>query len=217
MKQLEIEKAFVEDYLTCGQTYDNFIFENCPIDFVCEAQKLLSMPANGIKPCNVKITKDDVTKLEKTLENCVTNLQKSFLARDIITALVMREVVKDIPEKGMHYSILKEQIKAFYQNDFWKVKQFHATSFFPNDVADYSKKFGKIEVNFFLVDNESVVLQQAINNFISSRAPYSVKVFATNERLASYYDQAGNIIQSPHDYMTRDVNKFITIIDECTQ
>lgn len=30
-----------------------------------------------------------------------------------------------------------------------------------------------------------------------------------NDRLVSYYDQAGNIIESPHDFMRRDVNKFI--------
>jgi hypothetical protein len=119
------------------------------------------------------------------------------------------EVVKDIPEKGMHFSILKEQIKAFYNNEFWKVKQFHATSFFPNDVAEYSKKFGKIELNFFLIETKNVELQRAINNFISSRTPYSIKIFTTNAKLSSYADQAGNLIQSPHDYMTRDVREYI--------
>ena len=213
MKKLDIEKTFADYYLTCGVTYDNFIFENCPIEFVLEAEKLLSVPTHSVKPCNVKFTREDEIKIEQTLQNCVNDWQKDVLARDFVTALVMGQVLKDIPEKGMHYSVVKEQIKAYLENQFWRVKQLHATSFFPGDVADYAKKFGRIELNIFLVDTQSKAIQRAINNFICSRTPYSIKLFTTNARLPSYQDQAGNLMQAPHDYMNVDVNKYITITE----
>ena len=60
-----------------------------------------------------------------------------------------------------------------------------------------------------LEDVNNQYLQQAINLFLSAREPYSVKVFTNSERLATYYDLNGNIIQCPHDFMTRDVRPFV--------
>ena len=71
----------------------------------------------------------------------------------------------------------------------------------------------KFELNIFLDNTQNIYLQQAINNFISSREPFSVKLFATQERLSTYCDQLGNFIQSPHDYMNMNVNKFIENVD----
>ena len=207
-----IDEMFKNQYLTCGKTYDNFIFENCPNEFIAQAEILLSVEDALVKPCNVKITNEIETKVLKTLENCKEKFQIDSLARDFVTALVMKEVLKDIPQTMHKINDLNEQIKAFYENDFDKVKQFHAVSFFPSEVAEYSKQFKQIELNFFLYDIQSKTLQKAINNFISSREPFSVKIF-TNRFLASYYDQGGNIIQPPHDYMTRDVNKYIEVRD----
>ena len=211
--QIIIDEMFKSQYLTCGKTYDNFIFENCPKKFVEYALTSLSEEAE-IKPCNVKITHKMEEKVESTLANCTNKIQQDILARDFVTLLVMKEVLKNIPEKSEEYDNITEQIKAFYGNDFLKVKQCYANSYFVSDVADFSKNNQKIELNFFLIELNSKTIQKAINNFISSRTPYSIKVFTTNSRLVTYYDQAGNLIQPPHDYMTRDVNRFIEFCDK---
>ncbi|MBR4998854.1 MAG: hypothetical protein IKY10_03140 [Clostridia bacterium] len=211
--KLIIDEMFKSEYLTPGQTYDNFIFENCSNEFLEKAFKYLSKEASLVKPCNVQITNLLAEKVEKTLENCKDNFQVDALARDYVTALVMKEALKNITQAKHKYNDLIEQINAFYENDFDKVKQFYMNSFFPYEVADFSKKINKIELNFFLIDMKSKTIQKAINNFISQRAPYSVKIF-TNNNLASYYDQCGNIIQPPHDYMTRNVNEFVEIQEE---
>ena len=216
MRKIEIDETFKQAYLTCGETYDYFIFENCLLEFLCDAEKLLIIPKNSVKPCNVKLTRQDEIKIEKTLENCVNDLQKDMLARDFVTALVMQQVLKDVSEEGESYNRVCEQIKAFLQNEYSCVKQYHATSFFPYEIAEYSKRYGKIELNFFLIETQSKVIQKAINNFISSREPYSVKLFTTNSKLPSYVDQAGNYMQAPHDYMNVNVDKFINLIDDCS-
>lgn len=216
MRKIEINDVFKEEYLTCGASYDNCIFENCPIELIQEAQKMLSVKNYGVSPCNVTLTRDDEIKVEKTLENCITDYQKTLLTRDFITALVMREVLKDIPEKGAPYAVVKQQIKAYYENEFWKVKQYHATSFFPSEVRNFHKNYKRLEVNFFLVDTENKELQKAINNFISAREPYCVKVFTTNKRLPSYVDEGGNLIQPPHDYLNINPNSFISFSEENT-
>ena len=72
-----------------------------------------------------------------------------------------------------------------------------------------AKELGKIELSFILEDAENKYFQQAVNLFISSREPYSVKIFTNNDRLVTYYDLNGNIIECPHDFMRRDVSEFI--------
>lgn len=205
---MEIEVNFKNSYLICGATYDNFIFENCPKPFMKEAFKLLCEPTT-IYPCNVIITKSDEKKVENILNECSTELQKIILARDFITALVMREVLKGIPAKKSSLHVLDLQIKAFLDGEMYKVKQYHFSAYFPSDVARYYGKFGAFEVNFFLLDTNNVYIQKAVNNFFSCRAPYCVKLFTNNKRLPSYLDEAGNLIQSPHDYMTKNVNEYI--------
>ncbi|MBQ9786005.1 MAG: hypothetical protein IJW25_00895, partial [Clostridia bacterium] len=171
------------------------------------AFNLLSLPTDK-KPCNIIITASNEEKVEKILKQCSSNLQKTILARDFVTALVMKEILKDIPSKQMQLKELYNLIQAFYNSEFNKVKQYHSSSYFPYHADRYFRKFGAFEVNFFLVNTKNVYIQKAINNFISSRTPYSVKIF-TNTKLQSYQDEAGNIIQCPHDYMTRNVNEYI--------
>jgi len=74
------------------------------------------------------------------------------------------------------------------------------------DITTYARK-NKFELNIFIEEADKY-LQQAINNFISAREPYSVKLFLKNDKLSTYYDPIGSIIQSPHDYMLRDLSKY---------
>ena len=52
----------------------------------------------------------------------------------------------------------------------------------PYEVRRFQNKYGRIELNFFLEDTQSIILQQAINVFVSSREPYSVTIFTTSDK-----------------------------------
>ena len=82
----------------------------------------------------------------------------------------------------------------------------------PYNITSRAKSIGDIELNIFVYGVFDKYTQQAINNFISSREPYSIKMFLI-DKMSSMYDQLGNFIQSPHDYMTRDVGKYIELVD----
>lgn len=206
---MKIDDFFVNEYLTPGNTYDNFIFENCPEWFLKVAKEKLSNGDNNIKSCCVAITKETEQAFEQILSSCKEEFHKKVLARDLIVAYIMKELLSDKKQENS-YAFVCKQIDAFMNNDFEAVKSMHIDSFMPYDVKKFCKDFTKIELNIFLFDMSNKYLQQAINCFISAREPYSVKMFITAERLSTYYDIDGNIIECPHDFMRRDINKFIT-------
>lgn len=214
---MKINKFFIEEYLTAGKTKDNFIFENCPTKFLKLAKEKLSKDSNGVKSCCIVLTSEIESVIEKLLNNSLTDFQKQILSRDFITALIVKEVLKESSDKQKEYNLACQQIKAFLNNDYSKVVDFHSTSFMPYNVQGFMKEIGKIELNFFLENTTNKYLQQAINLFVSSREPYSVKIFTNNKNLPNYYDQCGNIIQCPHDFMRRNVNSYIENEDELTK
>ena len=49
---MKINKYFISAYLTPGETRDNFIFENCPLEFLEQAKDALiaaGLPARKLK------------------------------------------------------------------------------------------------------------------------------------------------------------------------
>ena len=127
-----------------------------------------------------------------------------------MNARVLKEIYASIREKGAAYAVLKEQVKAFDEGQLWRVKQLHAYAPFIHEMSDAYYNHGKFEVNFFLEDTENVLIQRAINNFLSSRTPFSVKVFTNLEKLPTYVDEGGCFIETPHDYLTMNVRDYIT-------
>ena len=204
-----VDEFFKKEYLIAGNTYDNFIFENCPKDFLPFAESMLKEHNDEVKSCVISLNRKKEELIEKTLNNCGEEFQKQILARDFITAVIVKELLKHKTTNQNIKDYLNEQIDAFIRNDFKKVKEFHKQSYMPYDIKRIAKEIGKIELSFVLEDTQNTYLQQAINVFVSSREPYSVKIFTNNEILATYYDLNGNIIECPHDFMRRDVNKFI--------
>ncbi len=206
---MKINEFFKEEYLVAGNTYDNWIFENCPQEFLDIAQQSLSNNANDTISCVVTINSDTEKAVQKVLDSCDEEYKKLILARDFVTASIVKQMLKDTNINADAKEIANQQVSAFLASDFNKVKQLHSKSFLPFYVNMLSKPLGKIEVNFILYNLKNKYLQQSINIFVASREPYSVKIFTNNKHLASYYDIMGNIIQNPHDYMSRDVNNFI--------
>ena len=205
---MKVNEFFEKEYLVAGNTYDNFVFENCPKDFLQYAKSRLLQSDGEVKPCVVCLSKEQEDLVSKTLDNCAEDFQKKILARDFITAMVVKQML-DKDCQSDDYEFVCRQIAAFANNDFETVKQLHAESFMPHDVKRLQRDVGKIELSFVLDSTQNVYLQQAINIFVSSREPYSVKIFTNNETLPTYYDPNGNLIECPHDFMRRDVNNFL--------
>ena len=211
---MKINECFESEYLTAGRTYDNFIFENCPKEFLSVAKEKLSVKSNGVKPCNVTLTREMEECFEKILENEENDLRRKIKARDFICALITKEVLDGEDARGLLYFVATDELDAILSGDYFKYLANRSFSLIPNDIRDFQKEIGKIELNFFLEDTKNPLLQRAINIFIASREPYSIKVFTNNERLPSYAEQNGNFIECPHDYMRRDVNSFVEYEEE---
>ncbi|MBQ7352290.1 MAG: hypothetical protein IJW59_05495 [Clostridia bacterium] len=209
MKREEINNYFIENYLTCGKTKDNFITTSCPKDFLITAKECLSSPDNNIKPINIYINKNNEIVIEKTLDNCSDDFHKKILARDYITSLIMLKIYQQLNLYPTQIQSREEHIQAFNENNFKKIIELHTDCPMPFEITRCYKKYGKFEINFFLDNTENKFLQQAINNLISERNPISIKIFATMQNLPTYLDECGNLIQSPHDYLQLNINHFI--------
>ena len=206
---MKINKFLKEEYLVTGKTYDNYIFENCPNEFLDLAKEMLVKSNNNVKSCVVSLDGQTEKFIEQTLNNFNDDIQKKVLARDIITAFIVKELLKHHTDKEDIKNFVNAQITAFLHNDIASVRKMHANSFMPHDIKKLAKDIGKIELSFILYGTKNKLLQQSINIFVSSREPYSVKIFTNNEKLPTYYDLNGNLIECPHDFLKRDVNQFI--------
>lgn len=211
MRKIKIDKYFIDYYLTCGKTRDNFIFENCPIELIIKAEDLLlnSTADAETKACFIKFDREIEKELEKTLSYCDNDFQKSLIARDFFVSVFMEKLLELSNKNIEQRETIKKGIDAILDGDFESVKKYHSHCPMPYDVSKTTKEIGRFELNLFLIGTENRYLQQAINNFISSRERYSIKVFTTNKKLPSYLDQNGNFVQCPHDYIMVKTNDFI--------
>jgi len=211
MKKIIVDQHFENSYLKCGATYDNFIFENCPLEFIDLAYDSLRNNCNNVKSCCIKLDGEIEKSLKVLLDKCSNEMQKKIFARDFIVSLIVYEMLKD---ESVHIKdltsldTLKKGITDMLKGDFDSAREFSLEAPMPYDIKRIMNKIGKIELNFFLLDCKDMELQRAINVFIASREPYSVKIFS-NSKLASYADQNGTLIETPHDYMSINVNEFI--------
>lgn len=214
---MQINQYYIDNYLTPGATDYNYIFENCPKEFLDEAFALLSRDTDGIIPCTIRITNKTEQQLSNILSQCKDNFERTIVCRDFIVSLVMEQLLSkaktDKKLSRISLDTVQSIITSILNGNFEEMKRLHTSAPIPMDIEFSNNKLRrqseKIEVNFFLEDTSNPHLQKAINNFISSRELYSVKIFTNNERLPSYRDQANNIIEDPHDYVSRNARDFI--------
>lgn len=188
----------IKEYLTAGFARDNFVIEQCN-DHLFEFVKNSICRNTEVKTCVINLTKENELKLSKTLDCCNNDFQKKLLARDYFETLFMQELLKFSPDEIVNMQ-LKNVSDSLLSGKFEIARGVHIDSPTPFDIQQKIKSIGKVELYIFLENIENKYLQQAVNNHIASRTNYTIKVFATN-KLATYYDQAGNLIQSPHDYI----------------
>ena len=199
-----IDKYFEQLLLTSGNTYDNYTIFDCPVDFISYAKNNLSKNHGNVKSCNIEISEKDEKILEPFFESFDGDFYKKLLARDYVYSLFMLELLKDNSSEKSYHQELLENINNLNNGDTNFFKIFHLSAPMEYDLQQTIRKLRKIELNIFCIDNKNKFIQQAINNLISSRSPYSIKLFTTNSQLPTYYDQGGNLIESPHDYIQKN-------------
>ncbi|MBE7076421.1 MAG: hypothetical protein E7374_00830 [Clostridiales bacterium] len=206
---MKLDETFIKSYLTCGKTRDNFIFEDCPTEMVEMANEFLSVSSVDVKSCCITITDDIVAKLNLTLSRCETEIQKKVVAREFVFSMFMLQLSRFLRDDYTQ-TIMLRGVQDLLSGDFERVKKYVQSQNCPTaiDLMDMIKKLGKIELNFFILNASNKYLQQAINNFISSREPYSVKIFST-QFLSTYYDQTESRIEWPHDFLTVNISRFL--------
>lgn len=209
MRNMIIDKNFEDSYLIVGNTYDNFLFENCPNEFISIAKEKLSINSNETKSVTLSLDNEVENSLQHSLNNFNNPLQKRIICRDLISSMFLRELLNYIDSKDYSVKDLEKLISIILDGNKEEIIDILPNSPIPYDIERLVRKIGKIELNIFLQDIDNPLLQQAINNYLSSRTPYSIKVFS-NKNLCTYYDQMGNVLQPPHDFLVRDINKYIS-------
>ena len=99
-------------------------------------------------------------------------------------------------------------LEAVENADKNAIMGYHSVAPMPYEITNFYRDIGPFELNFILEKSQNVYVQQALNNFISAREPFSVKIFST-KTLPTYLDQNKTAIENPHDYMKRNVQDFI--------
>ena len=211
MEKLYINEYFKNTYLSCGKTHDNFLFNDCPELFINEAYKLLSTSSADTHSITIKITHNLEERLQKTLDQCTNSNHRKLISRDLFLSIFMSKLKKLQSNQADSLSSLQNGIDAILSGNFEEAKKYHFDAPMPYDITDIIKEIGKIELNIFLHNTDNKDLQQAINNLVSSREPYSIKIFNTNYQLPTYVNQSGTFIEAPHDYMSINVGNFINV------
>jgi len=214
---IKVNEYFKNEYLTCGKTRDNFIFENCPAELIKIAQKELSVHANSTKSCLITINSDTESQLEQIFDQCATDFQRKLLARAFFDSMFYHILIKSDPTMSKQKILIEQGIFSMLQGNFEKAKRFYSQSPTPLDIQEAVKKAGKVELNVFLINTKNRFLQQAANNHISARTPYSVKLFSTSKNLPTYADQNGNRIECPHDYISIKIDHYIEPISSANK
>ena len=205
---IKINNTFISSYLTPGISRDNFIFENCPIEFLERAKVLLSSQGQQTKSCVIELTKSNETTISKALDLFESDFHKKLIARDYICSMILKELLIQTNTNPEAISGLTNGLDAISNQDKEGIINFHSVSPMPHEITKFYREICPFELNFILDDTKNIYVQQAINNFISAREPFSVKIFST-KTLPTYLDQNKTAIENPHDYMKRNVQDFI--------
>lgn len=213
---IEINEYFKNQYLTCGNTYDNFVFHNCPKEVLDMAEQSLSQDMEMCTSIVLRFDKQIESRLEQTLDACVDDFQRGVLARTYFFARFMRELLHKTNKTYRHHTVdgLDGGIEKLLGGDFEGSKKFYLIAPFFDEVESFISKNGKYELDILLDDTSNVFLQRAINFSLASRTSYSIKVFNTKDIFVSAYTDSGQLIEPAHDYLTRDFRDFIILKEE---
>ena len=213
---LEINEYFKNQYLTCGNTYDNFVFHNCPKELLDVAEQTLSQGTERCTPIVLRFDKQIEGKLSQLLDACADDFQRGVFARTYFSASIMREMLRKFDTTFRHHTIegIDGGLEKLLSGDYEGSKKFYFMAPFFEEIQSFTRQNGRIELDLLLDDTSNVFLQRAINIGLASRTPYSIKVFNTGKGFVSNYTDNGQLVQDTHDYMSRNIGDYISFKDE---
>lgn len=179
---------------------DNYIIFNFPKELMEQAKNILSKTSTN--NCFISLDSEIEKKLENTLNNFSNKIHKDIICRDLLITLFMKELTKDSEHQQ---KFLENGINVILSGDNTKIKDYHSHCPTYHDISKTIKL--PLVLNIFLSDTKNIYLQRAINNYISSREPFSIRIFSNQSKFSTYYDQAGNIIQPIHDFRQLNIIK----------
>ena len=203
----------LEELMTTGARHssDNVVVVNCSSDFMRMAKDRL-VSNDDCRAINIVINANVNDSVAKFLDKVEDNDHQKIFTRTFIASIIMHEVLKnyDNVSLGFEYDIedLSRGISAFMAQDIISVREYHIQHApWSMDIERVVRKYGKMELNVFLPSMVDIRIQREINNYISSRLPFCVKVFTNEDRLSSYQTSFNEVIQVPHDFTEYDMIK----------
>lgn len=209
---VKLNEFFIKEYLSCGKTYDNYILLDCNKELIKFAiTNLYGTQDENCRCINICFTREEEERLEKVFILCAEDYQRQILANSYFNAKFLLHMLKEynITYRGFSKEFLEGKINEYLSGDYTKVVNAYKNMPTAFDVSQLVKKISHFELNVFCVDINNKHVQMSINDYISSRLSYSIKLFTNSKCLATNYSSNGQFMQSPHDYLNIDVSKFI--------
>ena len=201
----------LEDLMTTGARHssDNVVVVNCSSDFMRMAKDRL-VSNNDCKAINVVINANVNDSVSKFLDLVDDKDHQKMFTRTFIASIIMHEVLNNYDNVNdiFEYDVedLSRGISAFLAQDLISVREYHIQHApWSMDIERVVRKYGKMELNIFIPNMVDIRIQREINNYISSRLPFCVKVFTNEDRLSSYQTSFNEVIQIPHDFTEYDM------------
>ncbi len=209
---VNLNEFFIKEYLSCGKSYDNYILLSCNKELLKFAMSNLKKTQDESCKCiSICFTREEEEKLEKVFALCAEDYQRQILANSYFNAKFLLQILSEynITYRGCSKELLERQINDYLSGDYTKAVNAYKNMPTAFDVSQLVKKVSHFELNVFCIDINNKHVQMSINDYISSRLPYSIKLFTNSKSLATYYSSNGQFMQSPHDYLNIDISKFI--------
>lgn len=200
---MNTNEIFINHHLAKSTCADNYVFYNFNFNQLSTIIKHIQTEYKSQNPCIINVLQNDDKSLCKTLSCFNDDHLKKLIARDYICAQIKQQLLKT---KNMQDKNVNNILNAILNGDTNLVKELHAQAPMPYEITKLAKKLEVKEIYIFLQNQQNVYVGQAINNFISSREPYAIKLFTSQPHLSTNYDQMGNLVQSPHDYISINYN-----------
>ena len=141
--------------------------------------------------------------LKNSIPDSFDSSQRKLVIKSIIEQYVNYKIVKSADVEKYNCSELEDVLfgKSFekYRESKWIL--FYRLPELLKEEAE-SKENKEARLLLLLDSIEDIHLQKAINNIISSRS-ITLFGYTTKEDLLSYYTDQGNLLQDPHDYITK--------------
>lgn len=214
---MKFSKYFVDAFLTAGNRGDNCVFTNCSEDVLKFVQETLEQEsADGVAHI-ISLSDGVVGAFEEACED-FEEFYVPILARGFVNGLVMKSLLESkTSELTGREKILLQDINQGLEDmlscDSNGIVDYLKRAPMSFDISNFIEKNGRHEIVFILRDMKNRRLQQAVNNFLSERSKYVIKVFSDSS-LASVLDEGGNLVQCPHDYVSIDIKHFIEEEDQ---